>query len=345
MMTSPLHHLVEVSATGPLPGLVWAYRADASATASELPPDSPLHLPGAPGWLWLHFNMAEAPACDALQSLPGLPVSAARLLTARGEPQQLHVQEGIAFGTVADLKREIDGTSDSFGMIHFMLADGILVTGRRHPQTAIEAVRHLLRGGHRIGSAEALLESVVDQAIEGFRRLAKATADEVDELEDRIIAGTTGDTRLSLGKCRRTTVRMHRHVVGLRLMFQRFDRETEQGGIPQSLVDFALRMQRRSEQIDHESVALAERARLLQEEVAALVAEETNRHLRVLSILTIIFMPPTFIAGLFGMNLKGMLFAEHDFGFWAGALTAAASSIVVVWIMRRAGILGERDTE
>ena len=40
-----------------------------------------------------------------------------------------------------------------------------------------------------------------------------------------------------------------------------------------------------------------------------------NRHLRAQSFVTILFLPPTLIAGFFGMNLKGLPFAESEAGF------------------------------
>ena len=105
----------------------------------------------------------------------------------------------------------------------------------------------------------------------------------------------------------------------------------------------ATRICQQTDQLDHEIVTLRERTRLLQEEVGGMLAEETNRHLRVLSVLTILFMPPTFIGGLFGMNLKGMMFADSGHGFLAACLLAVASSVVVALILRRSGIMRRDD--
>ena len=61
----------------------------------------------------------------------------------------------------------------------------------------------------------------------------------------------------------------------------------------------------RLDELDHEVIELRDRARLLQEELGARVAEQTNRQVRLLAVLTAVFLPPTLIAGLFGMNLAG----------------------------------------
>lgn len=68
------------------------------------------------------------------------------------------------------------------------------------------------------------------------------------------------------------------------------------------------------------------------------MAEETNRNLRALSIVTIMLLPPTLIAGFFGMNLKGLPFSGGDAGFWGGVAAAVAPSIVVYAVLRWFGI-------
>ena len=62
--------------------------------------------------------------------------------------------------------------------------------------------------------------------------------------------------------------------------------------------------------------ALQERIKLLQEEIAARVAEENNRSLFVLTIVTVLALPINIIAGLLGMNVGGVPLAQHPFGFW-----------------------------
>ena len=91
----------------------------------------------------------------------------------------------------------------------------------------------------------------------------------------------------------------------------------------------------RLDELDHEVIELRDRARLLQEELGARVAEQTNRHLRLLAILTAVFLPPTLIAGLFGMNLDGAPFTASSLGFWfavgATALSSAATLLGLKW--------------
>ena len=53
----------------------------------------------------------------------------------------------------------------------------------------------------------------------------------------------------------------------------------------------------------------------LQEELSALVSEQTNRTLFVLTMVTVLALPINLVAGLFGMNVGGIPLAQDRYGF------------------------------
>ena len=87
-----------------------------------------------------------------------------------------------------------------------------------------------------------------------------------------------------------------------------------------------------------DSAALGERVRLIQEEIAALITEQTSRTLFVLTIVTVLALPMTIIPGLFGMNVGGVPFRDSGSGFWLALLVAgvtAAAGWFLVRVIRR----------
>lgn len=335
-MTDVLSQICQISQSRPLPGLVWALRAGPDGTTEQLERGAPIMPPVENGWYWLHFGLADNRTHALLDQLR-LPPDVSGLVHAAEEVQQINVSEGYVFGSVADLQRGIDGAQDDSGFLHFVVADKLLITVRRSSLHGPGAALQSCQRGLKVESPEAMLEHIMLLIVDGFDARITITVDEVDKLEDRIIAGIIGDARPRLGASRRLIVRIHRHVSGLRTMLQRMNRTSMPRDRLQTL---AANVVQHSEQLEHEIIGLRERTRLLQEEVAAMLAEETNKHLRVLSILSILFIPPTFIGGLFGMNLKGILFAEMEHGFLAACLLAAVCTGAVVWILRRSGIIG-----
>ena len=94
-------------------------------------------------------------------------------------------------------------------------------------------------------------------------------------------------------------------------------------------------LQQRLQGIDLTIVALRDRAHLLQEEVAAKIAEETNRSLHYLTIITTYFLPASLVAGIFGMNTKGLPFTDNDWGFAWSMLILIASPLIISVLMWR----------
>ena len=85
-------------------------------------------------------------------------------------------------------------------------------------------------------------------------------------------------------------------------------------------------------------VSLQERVKLLQEEVAAQINEQTNRSLFVLTIVTVLALPINIIAGLLGMNVGGIPLAQSSHGFLVIVLVIATFTVLAGWLAcRRAG--------
>ncbi|MER9827075.1 hypothetical protein NKJ51_01525 [Mesorhizobium sp. M0134] len=86
------------------------------------------------------------------------------------------------------------------------------------------------------------------------------------------------------------------------------------------------RLAARLERLDREVVMINDRARLLQEELAAELADESNRSLKALAVMSALLLPGTLIVGIFGMNTGGLPFAESPSGFFLAMLLAACST-------------------
>ena len=101
-----------------------------------------------------------------------------------------------------------------------------------------------------------------------------------------------------------------------------------------------MRLLQRIDGLHHDVQSVQDRARLLQDEIAARSASRTNRQLYVLSILTALFMPATFITGLFGINVKGLPWVESEAGAFFVALTCLAAALLTLVLLRRRGVIG-----
>lgn len=310
-----------------LPGLVWGVRCSGGEAA---PIDGDVADAGPAEWLWLHFNLADARARDWLAATALLPRPAVERLLSADDTQQLVALPGAMAGVFFDLVHDFDRTVDEFGHFRFALTERLLVTGRRRALTSVEAVRRRIEAGHRFASPVDLLVAVVDQIGGTIDGIVEGLAAEIDSIEDSVLKEGVRDERLRLGSARLTAVRIHRRLNGLRGLFRRLA-GVPLDGLPGSLRAAAGPLAQRLDELDHEVIEIRDRSRLLQEELGARMAEQTNRHLRLLSVVTALFLPPTLIAGLFGMNLDGLPFSASHAGFWwAIGLTGGSSAATFV---------------
>lgn len=78
-----------------------------------------------------------------------------------------------------------------------------------------------------------------------------------------------------------------------------------------------------------------ERLEYLQNTFMGLINLEQNQIIKIFTVFTIIFMPPTLIAGIFGMNYEILPTSKHEFGFWFSLLLMAMSMIAIWTFFKR----------
>ncbi|URD38725.1 magnesium transporter CorA [Methylobacterium tardum] len=321
------------------PGLLWAMSFGERGCGRLLAADEALPDLGAfgGGFLWLHFDLKVAelgPLIDAGHVGPRLLAEA---VFRPDEHQRVTVANGHVGGVVADLARP-GAKPDASGRLHFVMGPRALVSGRRGPTESPDATRATVEKGQSIPSPVLLLETMVGHVVASMAATGQRLSDEVDGIEDRVLDGRVRDDRRRLGPIRRSAVRLHRQLLGLAAVFHRLEEDDAAHDLHGPAVAVAARLAQRLDALDRDVTALAERARLLQEEVGARVAEESNRQLYVLSILSALFLPPTFLTGLFGMNVKGLPFADDPHGFlYVGGLSLV-SAAATYGIIRALGI-------
>lgn len=324
-----------------IPGLLSGFHVSEGGVATPIAELTALDRhPG--GWYWLHFNLADMRARNWLAQAAIVPKTGLDLLLSGDDTQELVATDDCLKGIFFDLAYAFGGKTDEFGHLRFVMTDRFLVSGRRQALNSVETVRQEIAGGRRFPAAADLLRAIVDQVVSGINRIVDDLAAEIDAIEDLILKNRYHDERQRLGRVRLTTVRIHRRLNGLRSLFRRL--ADDESSIAERLRASVGQLVQRFDEIDHEVVELRDRARLLQDEITIKLAEQTNRHLHVLSIVTTLLLPPSLVASLFGMNVSGLPFAAGSAGFWLAFGVAFAASAIAAWVLAAIGVFkGRRD--
>jgi zinc transporter len=186
-----------------------------------------------------------------------------------------------------------------------------------------------MRSGLRFEHAIELLAWIVSQRTASLSKLTLAMSEQVSEIEDEILGGAIKEQRVQLGRIRRFCARMRRHFAPDRSAFLKLlQRHPNQLAQPHAEL-IRSEIEELSFLID-EATELYERAKLLQEELASRLAEDTGRNLYVLSILSAVFLPMTLITGIFGMNVAGLPGLHSPAAFWLVMLLIVGAGVATL---------------
>jgi len=176
--------------------------------------------------------------------------------------------------------------------------------------------------------------------------LTKQVGASFDRAEDLVIDQRGGNARALLGAARRDAVRLSRQIGGLTSTLSRLEdiEDASDDREDGELSETASRLTQHTEALRQEMQSLQERARLLQDE-NALLNLETNDRLYVLTVVTTLLLPATFVTGFFGMNLKNLPFAEDDGGLIYVSIICAMASGAILLLMRRFGLTDPKEEE
>ncbi len=319
-------------------GLIFAFQFSAQGLGQyETFPDYSAIATGDGFW-WVHAHLTDTRCREWIAGQDWLTDEAREILLSYEVHDRIETDEGQLAGLFVDAKLDFDGEDEEMAELRFVLADRILLTGRRRSLRSAENTRLAIERGKLIETPLELLEEIVDRESDYMAKAANDLGREVDVIEDKIMAGYVNDARAETPHVRRRAINLHRQMSRLLVLFRRVERAPATR-LPVELRDAAGRIAQRLESIYQEVHSSQDRARLLQDEVSAYLTNETNKQLYVLSMLTALFLPATLVTGFFGMNTKGLPFGEDEAGFWfafcIAVMAAGMTYLALRFILRR----------
>ena len=338
-MTNP--QTVKITDIAPdFPGLVWAYRfpaADQRAVELAPSPAGIAPLLEGDGFVWLHFALPDVRLEQQIKETAIIPPEVASVLMDRDRHLFLSVKPLALAGVMPDFRRELDDELKDIDRFRFALTSKFLITTRTNPLNSTAKLRAEVANGRMFGSSVELFSALSDAFEMTIEAFVDRLTEEIDSIEESVFRGHHSQTRGRIGNVRMDIAQVHRTLRTLVRLYQRLD-ASEQSDIPGPIRAALERREHHTAALDQDVVLLQERARLLQEEVNSRRQDEMNRSLFILSVATVIFLPPTLITGFFGMNTKDMFFAAFDNGTTYALILIVVAAAVAWWLLRRTGL-------
>jgi Mg2+ and Co2+ transporter CorA len=331
-----------------IPGCLWFVRFSGAGEA-EAGTLVDFENIGAPreGFVWLHMDLADVRTRPLLARIAALSEDARGSLCDPVDHQHLEYSDGMVSGALLDYERDLSGPTSRTDYVRFASGASFFISARRLPMDSVEATRVAIDRGARLTSPIHLFELLTDALIDGLARKAAELGAAFDRVEDRIIDQRGRQARPALSAARRDAVRLARQISGLSATVARLEAIEEEVGEQRDndLREAAARLVQHAGALTQDVTSLQERARLLQDELNAILSLETNDRLYALTVTTMLLLPATFVTGYFGMNTKNLLFAEDENGTFYATILCVLASATALFLMRRWGLAGAPESE
>lgn len=249
------------------------------------------------------------------------------------------IVHGIDF-TKLDLNRSLD-----IGTIELDIFFGARFLVTHHADSAVRSVRQLHQAmdepGHRPWNPVRLLHYLLDRLVDNFLPVMDDIGARLETLEDKIVHNPTPELLETVLEAKKSILRIRRMTAHQRLILESLARGHLEL-IPRDSLAFFRDIYDHFVRIADLAEAYREGAQSAVEAYLSISANKTNEIMKVLTQISTVMLPLTFIAGIYGMNFEVM--PELKWGAQQGkpygylfaiGLMAATAIALLVWFRRR----------
>ena len=231
-----------------------------------------------------------------------------------------------------------EGKEPALIPIGCVLGRNWLVTVQRERLDVLDRFRKRAAGGGQIGALDApsFVAAIVEWVITGYFRAFEAVESELEDLDARVMSGVPNDVTTNLARLvelRRVIGRLrralspHREVV-VALSHPELDALSTQDSAQrfaalETRVTQALDAARETKESTFGSFDV----------LVARIGQRTNDIVKVLTLVTVILLPSTVLAGIMGMNFKVGLF-DRAWLFWTVIAAMVGIAVLVLAVAR-----------
>jgi magnesium transporter len=221
--------------------------------------------------------------------------------------------------------------------VSIILGRNFVLTFQERKADWFDPVRERLRadkGLVRKNGADYLAYSLLDIIVDRYFIALEQSGDDCEMLEEELLRKPTVAMLQGIHKLKRETMELRRAIWPLREVVNAMIRND--GGFFQPVTIPYLR-----DVYDH-TVHLIESLESVRDLLAGIldiylssVSNRVNMEVRALTVVAMLFMPATLIAGIFGMNFKIMPLLQDPDGFWFAMGMMSAIAVVMGLIFWR----------
>ena len=223
--------------------------------------------------------------------------------------------------------------------VSLILGRNYVISFQEHPGDVFEIIRNRIRsdkGRIRKMGSDYLCYALMDAIIDQYYTVLEHVGDRIEAIEDEVLINPTTRTLQQLHEIKNRLLFLRKSIWPLREIINRLER----GEI--KLIKTATRFFFR-DIFDH-TIQILEMIETMRDMNSGMfdmylsnISNRMNEVMKVLTIIATIFIPLTFIAGVYGMNFENMPELKWHWGYFGilGVMTAIAITLILFFKKRK----------
>jgi len=190
------------------------------------------------------------------------------------------------------------------------------------------------KGKMRKSGADYLAYTLIDAIVDNYFIILEGTGEKIEEMEEKLITNPTPNTLQGIHNLKRDMIFLRKSVWPLREVISGLER-TESSLIKESTGIYLRDVYDHSIQVIDTIETFRDMISGMLDIYLSSISNKMNEVMKVLTIIATIFIPLTFIVGIYGMNFEYIPELKLHWGYFAVLFIMAVVSIIMIIYFRK----------
>ncbi|MGL4728535.1 MAG: magnesium transporter CorA family protein [Bosea sp. (in: a-proteobacteria)] len=262
------------------------------------------------------------------------------------EPSELIYTEGNGRFMTTRIICHSDTNIPKLTDVTFILTEKALVTVRYDdPGSFLIFLNRVAKPGGCAGQPESVLDGLIEAVVDRAAEVLRGVGDQIDEVSRKVfdsrsrdverqgayqrIIRSIGQHEQIISNVRESMVSVERVLLYLSAIYQ--NRPQKRGAAFSAEWRTAVRD---VQAIEEHATFLSSKLQFNLDATLGLVSIEQNKIIKLFSVVSVVMMPPTLIASIYGMNFKAMPELSWELGYPMAIALMIIAAVLPYWYFR-----------
>lgn len=214
---------------------------------------------------------------------------------------------------------------------------GLLLTFQESESDVFEPVRKRLQlstGRIRHRGSDYLAYALLDVLADNYYQVLDAIEVHLEALEEQITAAAESEQRSQIHHLKKEVLQLRKSVVPLREAANSFSK-TDNHLVEASTQLFVRNLYDQTVHIVESIESYRDMLNSLQDLFISEVSFKMNKVMQLLTLISVIFIPLTFLAGIYGMNFENIPELKAHNGYFILLGIMGVTAVILLWLFKR----------